>query len=269
MIEAQKFCASCGAEVVRERITLRKLIFDFFSEFFGWDNKYFITIKTMLSTPQIVIGGYIEGIRKKFMKPLPFMLISVTIATLAFNIFSDRYIELNQAITIQQQDQIEGIFEQMAANDPKFKNPYKDPNYKQEQIKGAIKVQKFLLKYFNLIILIALPIYTLLTFLVFGKKFNYGEHLVANTYVIGVTFLFTTVVFLLSVLIHPSIYLLSMIFTFLFYTYAFKKLYGLDAEDTIIKILKFFGLLIIVFILFVLITLAAGFLAAMLSNMFK
>lgn len=46
-----KYCRECGAKVINERITFRKLLGEAFNQTFGWDNKFFITLKTLITRP--------------------------------------------------------------------------------------------------------------------------------------------------------------------------------------------------------------------------
>ncbi len=240
--EENKFCSNCGAEIITERITIQKIIKDFFNQIFGWDNKYFVTIKSLLLQPQVILSEYLSGTRKKYINPIPFLAIGLTITILIFNIFTDSYVEVNSAINEGEMDMIAAIFDQLE-NDHNIANPYKDPEFRTEQLENSKKYQKFALKYFNLFILIALPFYALFSKIVYGKPLNYGEHLITNLYIQGVTFLGTSFFFLLSVLISPSLYFFTLLFTIIFYTYVYGKLYKLRLLESIGKLLLFFVVL--------------------------
>ena len=104
----------------------------------------------------------------------------------------------------------------------------------------------FQLKYHNLISFLFLPILTLIAFFVFRKPYNYGEHLVINTYFLGITTFFSLLSFIISLLIGINILIYAIFITFLYYSYAYKKVYKLSFGQLLLKILKFIGVLLLV-----------------------
>ena len=124
------------------------------------------------------------------------------------------------------------------------------------------KVQRFILQYFNLFSFLILPIYTWIAFRVFRAPYNYGEHLVINAYLQGVTFLTTTVTFLLSLVISPAIYFMSMLITVGYYCYAYGKLYEYGLSEILMKLLKFIGILFFVLLALLLLGIIIGIVTA-------
>jgi len=57
--QTTKFCDECGAKVVLDRVTTKKLVKDFFNDVLGWDNSYFRTFKTIFTAPDVVIKSYL------------------------------------------------------------------------------------------------------------------------------------------------------------------------------------------------------------------
>ena len=53
--EDQKFCPNCGAKIIKERLTVKHIWNTFADEFFGWDNKYILTMPLMLVSPESVL----------------------------------------------------------------------------------------------------------------------------------------------------------------------------------------------------------------------
>ncbi|PCJ95430.1 MAG: hypothetical protein COA50_09505 [Flavobacteriaceae bacterium] len=229
-----KFCKDCGAKVVQKRITVFSLFTDAFQNVFGWDNKFFFTVKTLIKAPNQIFLEYIDGTRKKYMNPIAFLLIGVGISIFLFNMFTDDFLNLSRDMSTAQ-------LEFMAEN---IGGPYESAEYRAEQLVQSLQIQTYILKYFNLITFLSLPIYTFMAFLVYRKPYNYGEHLVINTYILGLGFLFTAIFFALSVLINPIFYYLTLFMQFLYYTYAYGKLYKLNIPESILKIFKFLGILI-------------------------
>ena len=57
--EQDDFCNSCGAKVIRNRLTVRNLFEHFSETFFNYDNKLLRTFTTLFTKPEVVIEGYI------------------------------------------------------------------------------------------------------------------------------------------------------------------------------------------------------------------
>ncbi|HAF77676.1 MAG TPA: hypothetical protein DCG42_10195, partial [Maribacter sp.] len=81
-------------------------------------------------------------------------------------------------------------------------------------------------------------------FLIYRKPYNYAEHIVANSYIQGFSFLTTTFIFFISIWIHPSLYLIIYPLLILYYTYVYGKLYKLTIGQSILKIILFLAILI-------------------------
>ena len=233
--ETQKFCSYCGAKIVINRISTRNIFKNFIKDFFSLDNKYFLTITTLLLQPKLILKEYIEGTRKKYVAPFTFLAIGMALAMLIFNEFSDNYIELSNVVNEKQFDIIEGQFE----------NTEGIEKQRIESKEMTIKIQNYTLKYFNILTLILIPFYALIAFLVYRKPYNYGEHLIITCYIQGVLFLSAILFFFLGIIINPAIYYLSLPIAIIYYLYAYGQLYDLTFGKTLIKLLKFIGILLI------------------------
>ena len=119
----------------------------------------------------------------------------------------------------------------------------------REQLEMSMMAQEKILQNYNLFSFLLLPFYTLISFVVFGKPYNFTEHMVINAYIQGITFLASVVALLLSVLISPTIYSISLFSIVLYYLYAYAKLYHLSFGKSILKLLKFIGVMAIIMIL--------------------
>lgn len=53
--ETAKYCSNCGANVVIERLTIKKTWSEVVSDFFGWDNKYLVTTKERVVSPEVIL----------------------------------------------------------------------------------------------------------------------------------------------------------------------------------------------------------------------
>ncbi len=247
-----KFCSNCAAQIVSDRITFKNLMYDLFNNTLGWDNKYFYTIKMLLTRPGLVLSEYLNGARKKYMQPFSFLALGMAIAIFLFNIFDEQFIRVNQ-------DFQESQLEWMAA---KIGGPYKSAEFQAEQMENSGKMVKFQLKYFNFLVVLLLPIYSFISFMVYGKPYNFGEHIVVNSYVQGLSFLSISILFMLSLVTNPLFYALNIILLIIFYTYAYGKLYQLSTGQSILKVFIFFAILFVSLVIVGIIAVIIGFLGA-------
>lgn len=247
-----KFCSNCAAKIVSDRITFKNLMSDLFKNTLGWDNKYLYTIKCLLTKPGAVLSEYINGTRKRYVHPFTFLAIGMTIAIFIFNSFDEEYISSNQEF---QKSQLEWMADNIGG-------PYKSTEFQKEQIENSEKMVKFQLKYFNVLVVLLLPIYSFIAFLVYRKPYNYGEHIVVNSYVQGLSFLSLSILFLVSLVIHPLIYAANVIFLMVYYIYGYGKLYKLSLGQSILKVFLFFTILIGSLIILGILSFLIGYLAA-------
>lgn len=111
--------------------------------------------------------------------------------------------------------------------------------------------EKFYNDYFNLLMLLGVPLIALGTFWLFRSNWYYAEHLVANCYVYG----YTTVLYIITlpVTLLGNYWLTSIPYTvlsLLYTTYAYKKIFAQPSwAKTFIKTLVVFLISIIGFVL--------------------
>lgn len=254
--EGAHFCHECGAKVVTKRITFRAMITDMLRNVIGLDNTYLRTLKAMFVSPQLVLSDYMKGVRKRYFPPFAFFTIGAALALFAFQQFSEDYIAISQGINESQFEVIDQAIE-----------PDKEMNVEtvEQQLKDAEEIQRAILRYFNFFSFLLLPIYALMSFIVYRKPYNFGEHLVANAYMQGVTFLFTLIFFLLSLVIDPKLYMFGMVFIMGYYTYAYGKWYQLSVGKSLVKLLLFLLVLIGFFVGFMLISGLIGYILGLIS----
>ncbi|MDY8135737.1 DUF3667 domain-containing protein [Aquimarina sp. 2201CG5-10] len=275
LVEGADFCYACGAKVVKERITAKKLRMNFFNDFLGWDNKYFKTLRTFLIHPENVINPYIEGTRKKFIAPFTFLAIGVGLVTFLFNSFSDEYAEISSRMV--NDSFYETMFSSIERLDKEKPESYfssdeyqkKYTEYREEQIQISQNYSRVTITYFNIMVLLTMPLYTYMAFLTFGRKrFNYGEHLVINSYIQGFSMISAMLFFGLSFLVSPSLYPLSILVTFFYYMLTYKKLYEISWTKSFLRLLKFLGILLATIIIVSIIAFIVGVLVALVGRFF-
>lgn len=257
-----KFCPACGGKVVEGRFSIKMLMQDASKEIFGWDNKLFITVKHLVLKPEVLLKEYLGGTRRKYMNPLAFLTIGAAVSVLFFNVFSKEYIAysssfqqsssrevgesvgrgLAKVIKGEKQDKIAQLdslgMDSLLSVKPEAKA---DSSASATPFRDSMntKVQETILKYYNLVTYLMIPFYALLAFWVFGKPYNYAEHLVITCFLQGFTFLTGTLSFLSSVFISPHFMSLGIVIASLYYSYAYARLYEHNFKQVILKFLKF------------------------------
>ncbi len=95
------------------------------------------------------------------------------------------------------------------------------------------------------------PFFAFISFLVFRKTYNFWEQLIINMYLQSIVILFNVFLLIISISTNFNLFGIgSIIITFIYYSYVYKKLYDLNWKELLLKILKLVGVLTILFILF-------------------
>ncbi|APZ44944.1 hypothetical protein BW723_00970 [Polaribacter reichenbachii] len=258
--ENAHFCENCGAKVVIDKITFKNLFLDFFINVFGFDSKFFLTIRTIFITPEKILKEYLDGVRKRYMNPFAFLAVSAGISLLVFNYFADDFIAINKSVSVNQFYQLEKDAKidtsKMIDLSEKQKNKLERRKKTAEmQLKFNSGIMQFMLRYLNLLTFVFLFILAVLSKWTFWKPYNYGEHLVINAYIYGFANYLTLILFFLAIAFHPSIYYYSTLLYIIFYIYAFGRFFKVTIWKNFLRTLKFiFGLAIVCLILFIIAT---------------
>lgn len=212
------YCPTCGAKIIRNRLTLKNIWQDLNFQVFNLDNTLFKTFRQLFAKPEEVIESFISGARKKYMNPISYFAIAITLSGLLFFVLRNLY-EVNLT-----------------------QNSFSDSNTPN---------MDFIFDYQGLLAYLIMPIYALLTWLLFIdiKKLNYTEHLVANAYTTGQMSFIQFIVLLplfgffdLRYDVVNWIFLLLMVF---YQFYVFKRLHKVSLGSTILRGLGYLLMLLI------------------------
>jgi len=146
------FCSNCGAKIIRNRLTLKNLWYDLTERYFNVDNTFLKTLRHLFSKPEVVIGGYVDGIRKKYLNPISYYAIAITLSGLLFFLLKEFFSD---------QMNMDWMMPEAAEN----------PN--EEIFDNTAKFQ-------TVISLASIPVYALFSKLMFlkNKSYNYTEHII-------------------------------------------------------------------------------------------
>ncbi len=268
LVPSMNYCDECGARVIEERLTLKSLAKDIFVNYLGWDNKFFFTTKSLLLRPAETIQGYLDGTRKKFMNPFGYYGLIITISFLVFSQFENNFVAMNSLSS--ESNVSESAFELG------YEAGGKDFDEADERVKemqsaygeSMTNAAKGILKYFSIFSFLLLPFYGFMAYLVYGKKHNYGEHLVISAYTQGFLGIISFFVFILVFFVTPRINILSFFLTIIFYLYVYQQLYRQNWKQVVGSFLKFLGVIILGFIAIIIVTVVGLLFVKLLGKVF-
>jgi len=220
--EADSFCNSCGAKVIRNRITIKQILQDFGEQFLNYDNRFLRTFKKLFTDPKDVIGGYLDGTRKKYVNVLSYFAIAITIAGLQIFVLTKYFPDFMN---------IDAISTEATA----------DMNKRN---------MAFVTEYQSLMMMLNIPIYALVARLVFinRKKFNFAELTIMFMYILAQISIVTAVLTIPLTFAGVSfsvIGLAALPFQMIYSGYCLTKLYNLTTVQLIIKTSLFFLVLFV------------------------
>ena len=93
LVEGADYCYNCGAKVIRKRLNFRNLFEHISETFLNYDNKLFRTLVKLLTDPVDVIDSYVQGVRKKYVNPLSFFGLALTLSGLFIFILRKYYLD--------------------------------------------------------------------------------------------------------------------------------------------------------------------------------
>ena len=194
------FCNHCGQAANTHKLSLHYIWHDLQHGLFHFDNGIFYTIKQLLTRPGHTIREFINGKRVRHFKPLSFVIALATLYGLLYHYFIDLHYHLKAEVP---KDDVVGIF------------------------KNVTLWMMNHLAYASFILILGA---TISTYIVFKKQgYNWAEHFVLNTYVVGLI-LVTSIVLLPVLYIQKlkgegglqnyGIFSQCLIFILLFWCYA-------------------------------------------------
>lgn len=221
------YCFTCGAQVIRNRLTIKNLFSHFIETFFSYDNKFLQTLVYLFKNPKDVIDSYVNGVRKKYIAPLALFAIAITLSGIYLFILK-KYFPF--------------IFE-MA------------DSYHSNDISREIgnTINQFTTEYNSLLFFALIPLLAFISRIVFLKnKYNFTEHLIIYFYTMSLFSLFSIVTNLILLkffaeLLIPFIGILYFLF-FLYHSYLLKQVFDLSIKQLLVKIMLFLPLFFFVFI---------------------
>lgn len=227
MYEHHRFCFHCGSRWVNYRLSPVTIVREFSDKYLGSDNVFLVTIFALFRYPEDVINGYIQGQRKRYVNPVNFYLISLTLIGLQFFVLKNFAPELLG---------------------------YDQP--------GTDVVSKtflnYMYDYFGLWTTFMLPAYFITGYLVFInlKIYNFSEHVIFYVYAFGLMNILTA--FFTPVMMACSISFMNFslpiaLFSFIQIAWYYKRVFKLGFGKIVLKTLIAIPVYLIINLLYLLI----------------
>ncbi|MDG1572235.1 DUF3667 domain-containing protein [Robiginitalea sp. M366] len=174
-----RFCPTCGAKTQVRRITFRALLKDFVDRLFNLDNSVVRTFTGLLIRPEAVIDGYIKGLRKRYLNPISYLGIALTLSGIIMFIIQKFQ---SEAVDFTQASQ---------SVNPEFNR----------------KWSEFVFDYNAFFFFLYLPVLVVPAFLLLNKvRYNLAEYFVALFYAMAQVSLVTFPISLIVILGYPEAY---------------------------------------------------------------
>ena len=229
----ERYCRNCGARVIHNRLTTKGLMAQLGEEFLNYDNKLLKTFKDLVKKPEVVIDGFIKGVRKRYVNPVGYFTLAVSFAGL-FNFVLNKFFP------------------------ERMKEVFSALNSDEVQLQASMEFSEVFVEYQSLLFFASIPLLALISRIVFykNKRYNYTEHLVLNIYTYSEASILTTLLSFATVWnsdIYSIVAYVVMPIQMIYYSFVLKRLFNLSFGQLVIKILLFLLVLIPLYIFFVII----------------
>jgi len=208
-IISEIFCSYCGQRTTISAINFKTLIVELQNNIFQIDRGLLFTIKELTTRPGNAIRDFIEGKRKPYYKPIPFLIINVTL-----------YVFVSYLLNVDSF---------LAEFINSFKRGWDSAQLDNDElIKGDNGVLNWLKTNQIYLVFVFLPVFSLASFVAFLRgKYNYYEHLVLQLYITGQQFVFVTILtcffFFNKEILAISILISSIFYSIFTYNQFFEK----------------------------------------------
>lgn len=212
--------------MIRNRLTFRNLFEHLSETFFNYDNKLLRTFIDLFKKPEVVIEGYINGIRKRYVNPISYFGLAITLTGLYILIINKFFPEAFDFSSFV----------------PKG----------QEEIQQ--KNVGFVQEYMSILMMLYIPMYALVARITFIglKKFNYTELLVVFMYWQSQISIISAITVVIAAMFGVSQGIISMVFLplmVLYAAYILKRLYQLSFVEIVLRTIIFLAVMTVTFVI--------------------
>jgi len=224
--EKDDYCRSCGGKVIKNRLSFRNLFEHLSETFFNYDNKLLRTYIQLFKDPEDVTDGYIKGVRKKYVNPISYLGIALTLTGIVIFIMKRIQFKVNYDIF----------------------NTGINENY-------MTKVQAFTTEYSSIIFLSYIPLLVAASWLMLkNRNYNITERTVTFIYLISQSSITTILPSIVILLVIPQFYVNYSFFLTIFLVaylawsmYKISKLKGIEFIGQVMVFIVLFGIIYIAY----------------------
>jgi len=228
--DTDHFCRACGAKKIEERFTPKRVLHEAGERVFNIDNTFLRTFRDLFVKPEAVIGGFLAGLRKRYLHAFSYFTISITISGFQVFVLKRFYPEVITHLG------------ELSGNGSAI----------------GFQIQDYALEYQPVVMFATIPILAFMGWLTFLtlKKHNYTEHFIIQLYsyshlsmlsaIVGILFLITETSYLIFSAITTPLYMV-------YNAYVFKKLYNLSWKGILLRSSLFLAIFLFIYLLLVMI----------------
>lgn len=237
----------CGAKIIKKRLTIRNLFADINEQFLNIDNKFLKTFIHLFTKPDVVIDGFINGTRKKYINVIQYLAISLTLLGVQLFILNKFYPDFFQAVFTDTQNYLAMYPEETRPKMEEFMSDY----------------YTFINEYQSLIYVLGIPFTAFVTRLAFLKEklYNFTEHIVVNTYITAQYVIFSFFTYLVFAIFNLNIEVLvtiSIVLYMFYYGFVFYKTHNLSIVTIILRFLLSIAIISTLFFLIFIVGVIVG-----------
>lgn len=237
----------CGAKIIKKRLTIRNLFADINEQFLNIDNKFLKTFIHLFTKPDVVIDGFINGTRKKYINVIQYLAISLTLLGVQLFILNKFYPDFFQAVFTDTQNYLAMYPEETRPKIEEFMSDY----------------YTFINEYQSLIYVLGIPFTAFVTRLAFLKEklYNFTEHIVVNTYITAQYVIFSFFTYLVFAIFNLNIEVLvtiSIVLYMFYYGFVFYKTHNLSIVTIILRFLLSIAIISTLFFLIFIVGVIVG-----------
>ncbi len=241
--ETYNYCNSCGGKVIRKRLTLKHLFEHLSETFFNYDNKLLRTIISLFTKPEAVICDYVDGVRKRYINPISFLGLSLTLAGLSVFLIKKFYLEYFDLKAWMMSLEI-------------FSNEYSQRALESYSTSDSMEYSSFI---FSAII----PVFGIISRIVFyNKKYNLTEHIVIYIYTMSLYSIISILIGQVILIIAPTYYIsfifLSYPVILIYHCYVLKRIFKLSFSELLLKTFLFLVIFLLSYIIIGVISFVVG-----------
>ena len=207
------YCSNCGEKLTVEDLSISLVLAGFFKSIFNFDKGILFVLKSMLLDPKTFCVSYLNGKRRKGLNPITFLFVSITIILILDYLFNFSDPAVTVELNVEEGD-------------------------KMAVLKKFVKDN---IKYILLFMVLPLAYSAKLIF----KKYNYAEHIVISSYILGFTLLISPLFVLLFQGVFYWFYIIVFYFMFRVFSPDLKSWRKLVRPLMVIFLFVFFKLVLV------------------------